>query len=70
MYSLDGSKLSLPSMVGKVYIIILLLQSSPNRQIKSRRMRWAGHEACMGEEQKVYKVLEDLEDQGVDGRMG
>jgi hypothetical protein len=35
------------------------LFSSPNiiRQIKSRRMRWAGHVACMGEESKVYKVL-------------
>jgi hypothetical protein len=25
--------------------------------IKSRRMRWAGHVACMGEERKVYRVL-------------
>jgi hypothetical protein len=25
------------------------------RQIKSRRMRWAGHVARMGEERKVYK---------------
>jgi hypothetical protein len=35
------------------------LYSSPNiiRRIKSRRMRWAGHVACMGEEMKVYKVL-------------
>jgi hypothetical protein len=24
---------------------------------KSRRMRWAGHVARMGEERKVYKVL-------------
>jgi hypothetical protein len=33
--------------------------SSPdiNRQVKSRRMRWAGHVARMGEERKVYKVL-------------
>jgi hypothetical protein len=33
--------------------------SSPNiiRQIKSRRMRWAGHVARMGEDRKVYKVL-------------
>jgi hypothetical protein len=33
--------------------------SSPNiiRQIKSRRMRWAGHVARMLEEKKVYKVL-------------
>jgi hypothetical protein len=32
---------------------------APNiiRQIKSRRMRWAGHVARMGEERKVYKVL-------------
>jgi hypothetical protein len=32
-----------------------ILYLSPNiiRQIKSRRMRWAGHEACMGEERKV-----------------
>jgi hypothetical protein len=27
------------------------------RQIKSRRMRWAGHVARMGEGGKVYKVL-------------
>jgi hypothetical protein len=26
-------------------------------QIKSRRMRWAGHVARMGEERNVYKVL-------------
>jgi hypothetical protein len=35
------------------------LYSSPDiiRQVKSRRMRWAGPVACMGEERKVYKVL-------------
>jgi hypothetical protein len=27
------------------------------RQVKSRRMGWAGHVARMGEERKVYKVL-------------
>jgi hypothetical protein len=27
------------------------------RQVKSRRMRWAGHVARMGEERKLYKVL-------------
>jgi hypothetical protein len=27
------------------------------RHIKSRRMRWAGHVARMGEERKVYQVL-------------
>jgi hypothetical protein len=36
-----------------------LLYSSPNiiRQIKSMRLRWAGHVACMGGERNVYKVL-------------
>jgi len=35
------------------------LYSSPNivRVIKSRRMRWAGHVAHMGEERWVYRVL-------------
>jgi hypothetical protein len=35
------------------------LYSSPDiiTQIKSRRMRWAEHVACMGEEKKVYRVL-------------
>ena len=35
------------------------LYSSPNivRMIKSRRMRWAGHVARMGEERGVYTVL-------------
>ena len=35
------------------------LFSSPNtvRVIKSRRMRWAGHVARMGEERGVYRVL-------------
>jgi hypothetical protein len=35
------------------------LYSSPDiiRQIKSRRMRWAGYVACMGKERKLYKVL-------------
>jgi hypothetical protein len=27
------------------------------RHIKSRRMKWAGHVACMGKNRKVYKVL-------------
>jgi hypothetical protein len=35
------------------------LYSSPDiiRQVTSRRKRWAGHVARMGEERKVYKVL-------------
>jgi hypothetical protein len=35
------------------------LYSSPNivRLIKSRRMRWAGYVACVGERRGVYRVL-------------
>jgi hypothetical protein len=35
------------------------LYSSPHivRMMKSRRMRWAGHVARMGEERAVYRVL-------------
>jgi hypothetical protein len=35
------------------------MKSSPNivRMIKSRRMRWTGHVACMGERKGVYRVL-------------
>jgi len=35
------------------------LYCSPNivRVIKSRRMRWAGHVARMGEERRMYRVL-------------
>jgi len=52
------------------------LNSSPNivRVIKSRRMRWAGHVARMGEEKGVYRVLpgkpeggDHWGDLGVDG---
>jgi hypothetical protein len=55
------------------------LYSSPDiiRQIKLRRMRWAGHVARMGEGRNVYKVVvgkpegkSNLEGQGIDGRMG
>jgi hypothetical protein len=53
------------------------LYSSPNvvRVIKSRRMRWAGHVARMGEWTGVYRVLvgrpgarDHWEDLGVGGR--
>jgi hypothetical protein len=35
------------------------LYSSPNiiRVIKSRRIRWAGHVACMGEGRGAYRIL-------------
>jgi hypothetical protein len=55
------------------------LYSSPDiiRQIKSRRMRWAGHVARMGRGRNVYRIFvgkpegkDNLNDQGVDGRMG
>jgi hypothetical protein len=51
---------------------------SPNivRAIKSRRMRWAGHVACMGERRGAHRVLvgkpekiDNLEDPGVDWRI-
>ena len=54
------------------------LYSSLNivRVIKSRRMRWVGHVARMGERRGVYSVLVGkpeckrlLEDPGVDGRI-
>jgi hypothetical protein len=35
----------------------LYLRPDIIRQIKSRRMRWAGHVARMGDERKLYKVL-------------
>jgi hypothetical protein len=57
--------------------IILNSSLSIIRQIISRRMRWAGHVARMGEGRKEVKVLvgkpeekNHLKDQGVDGRMG
>jgi hypothetical protein len=52
--------------------------SSPNiiRMIKSRRMRWAGHVARMGEERGAYRIWwgdrregDHLKDPGVDGRI-
>jgi hypothetical protein len=51
--------------------------SSPNivRVIKSRRMRWAGHMACMEEGKGVYRVLvggkvqDHWEDLGIGGRV-
>jgi hypothetical protein len=35
------------------------LYSSPNiiRMIKSRRMRWARHVACMGVKRNAYRIL-------------
>jgi hypothetical protein len=56
------------------------LYSSPDiiRQIKSRRMRWAGHvarmggggETCTGFWWESPKEKDQFEDQGVDGSMG
>jgi hypothetical protein len=54
------------------------LYSSPNiiRQMKSRRMRWAGHVACIGEERRSTrcwwgspKERVHSEDRDVDGRV-
>jgi hypothetical protein len=55
------------------------LYTSPDiiGQVKSRRMRWAGYVACMGEGRNVYSVLVGksegkchLKDQDVGWRMG
>jgi hypothetical protein len=55
----------------------LYSSSDIGRQIKSRRMRWTGHVARMGEERKLYKVWwespkerDRSEGQGVGGRKG
>jgi hypothetical protein len=40
-----------------VELLILYPSADIIRQIKSRRMRWAGHVACMGEGRNVYRVL-------------
>jgi hypothetical protein len=55
-----------------------ILCSSPDIiwVIKLRRMRWAGHVACMGDRRGAYRVLvgdlrerDHLEDLGIDGRI-
>jgi hypothetical protein len=54
------------------------LYSSPNiiRVMKSRRQRWAGHVARMGERRGAYRALvgkaegrKHLEDPGIDGKV-
>jgi hypothetical protein len=60
------------------FILKRNLDSSSNiiRQIKARKMRWAGHVVCIGEERKVQKVFvgkprerDHWEDRFVEGRM-
>jgi hypothetical protein len=34
-----------------------IIRQVKSSQVKSMRMKWAGHVACMGEERKVYNVL-------------
>ena len=62
-FSVSRSKNSWARYDQKCTIVVIEelidLNSSPNivRVIKSRRMRWAGHVARMGEERGVYRVL-------------
>jgi hypothetical protein len=65
--------------ISRSSVVIRHLYSSPDTimQDKSRRMRWAGHVARMGEERKVYRVLvgkpkgkRPLGRPGVGGNMG
>ena len=43
--------------ISTVLRISVLLTGCIVRMIKLRRMRWAGHVACMGEKRGVYRVL-------------
>jgi hypothetical protein len=47
------------SSIRKILDFLLFVCRTPDiiRQVKSRRMKWAGHVARMGEERKLYKVL-------------
>jgi hypothetical protein len=37
--------------------MLINVYSPPNRMIKSRRMRWGGHVALMGEKRNAYRIL-------------
>jgi hypothetical protein len=41
----------------KIKILSLHILPSINRIIKSRRIRWAGHVARMGEKRDVYRLV-------------
>ena len=58
LYSERSSK-DHPQVMSQVIIFTINIKLSPNivRVIKSRRMRWAGHVARMGEERGVYRFL-------------
>jgi len=48
-----------PFLCCTLYYLAYVLYISPDivRLIKSRRMRWAGHVARMGEKWNAYKIL-------------
>jgi hypothetical protein len=58
LYTINGYN-NLSTVYGLICNITLLCVFKPDiiRQGKSRRMRWTGHVARMGEDSKVYKVL-------------
>jgi len=60
LQAIFGSDINCTSMYGKLHNEELSdMYSLPNtgRVVKSRRMRWAGHVARMGEERGLHRVL-------------
>jgi hypothetical protein len=61
----------------KFYTIFNIIAQPIFQVIQSRRMRWVGHVARMGERRGAYRVLvgrpeakrDHLEDLGIDGRI-
>ena len=69
-----GGKLILLQLVLYITLLqVLVCVSSPNsiQVIKSRRMSWVGHVACMGKRQGTYRLLvgNPREEMGMDGRL-
>jgi hypothetical protein len=60
VYGKGGGVIIVSSVdLGHIIIIIIIINSLPSivRVVKSKRMRWAGHVARVGEERGVHRVL-------------